>query len=691
MNIKKLTIQNIRSYENEEIIFPDGSLLLAGDVGSGKTSILLALEYALFGLQPGQKASSLLRNNADSGGVSLEFEILNKEIRVERRLKRSGSSISSEYSSLTIDGEKFELSTTETKTRMLSLLGYPQEFIKKMNLLYRYTVYTPQEQMKQIILEDPEVRLSIIRHIFGIDKYKRIKENLSSVVLRLKEDIKEMQGEVKDLDNSKSNLEKTKLRIKELSAQIAIQEKICSSAISNRKTIEKEFLALEEKLKERENLEKELDKTSLLISSKKDNLSIITSEINLLQKQILLFSASFNEKEYAQSMENLKILDKKIKELNQKSSDILAKEKALEELRKDLSERRDRFFDISICPTCLQNVPNSHKHNILNETEGKISDIRKQLIEIGSELSAIQNNLELGNNEREKLEKEKTRLEILRSKKEDVIQSQKRLEDYKKQSASLEKDILLLEKHFESLKKDISSYSKFVQSAKQKQDELKKAFLDEKNAEILFAEKRKELQLTENEEKNLSIIIADKEAIKSKLLNSLELNDWLSSQFSAFIDNLERSVLLKLRKEFSNIFNKWFHMLAGQSFEVQLDENFTPLIMSQNTEMDYQFLSGGERTAVALAYRLALNQTINSIMSQIRTKDIVILDEPTEGFSEAQIIKIREVLDELNAAQLIIVSHEQKIEGFVDNVIRLEKQDFSSIKSTTLKHKTSVQ
>jgi len=687
MKIKKLTIDNIRSYENAEIIFPDGSLLLAGDVGSGKTSILLALEYALFGLQPGQKASSLLRNNADSGGVSLEFEILGKEIRVERRLKRSGSSISSEYSALTIDGEKFELSTTETKTRMLSLLGYPQEFIKKMNLLYRYTVYTPQEQMKQIILEDPEIRLSIIRHIFGMDKYKRIKQNLSFVLLRLKEDIKEMQGEVKDLDNSKSNLEKTKIRIKELNSHIAIQEKICNSAISNRKTIEKEFLALEEKLKEKENLEKELDKTFFLISSKKENLSIITSEMNLLQKQILSFSTAFNEKDYLQSMENLKILDKRIKELNQKSSDLLAKEKALEELRKDLSERRDRFFDISICPTCLQNVPNSHKHNILNETEGKISDIRKQLIEISAELNTIQNNLEIGNNERDKLEKEKTRLEILRSKKEDTIQAQKRLDDYKKQSSSLDKDILLLEKHLESLRTDISAYSKFAQSAKQKQDELKKAFLEEKNAEILFAEKRKELELTTNEERNLNIIITNKELVKSNLFNSLELNDWLSSQFSTFIDNIERSVLLKLRKEFSNIFNKWFHMLAGQSFEVQLDENFTPLIMSQDTEMDYQFLSGGERTAVALAYRLALNQTINSLMSQIRTKDMVILDEPTEGFSEAQIIKIREVLEELNAAQLIIVSHEQKIEGFVDNVIRLEKQASSSIKSTTLKHK----
>ena len=442
-----------------------------------------------------------------------------------------------------------------------------------------------------------------------------------------------------------------------------------------------------EKLKEKENLEKELDKTFFLISSKKENLSIITSEMNLLQKQILSFSTAFNEKDYLQSMENLKLLDKRIKELNQKSSDILAKEKSLEELRKDLSERRDRFFDISICPTCLQNVPNSHKHNILNETEGKISDIRKQLIEISAELNIIQNNLELGNNEREKLEKEKTRLEILRSKKEDTIQAQKRLDDYKKQASSLEKDILLLEKHLESLRTDIASYSKFAQSAKQKQDELKKAFLDEKNAEIFFAEKRKELQLTAKEEENLNLIIANKELVKSNLQNSLELNDWLSSQFSTFIDNIERSVLLKLRKEFSNIFNKWFHMLAGQSFEVQLDENFTPLIMSQDTEMDYQFLSGGERTAVALAYRLALNQTINSLMSQIRTKDIVILDEPTEGFSEAQIIKIREVLEELNAAQLIIVSHEQKIEGFVDNVIRLEKQGSSAIKSTTLKHK----
>ena len=52
----------------------------------------------------------------------------------------------------------------------------------------------------------------------------------------------------------------------------------------------------------------------------------------------------------------------------------------------------------------------------------------------------------------------------------------------------------------------------------------------------------------------------------------------------------------------------------------------------------------------------------------------MILDEPTDGFSDQQLDKMREVLDELNVLQLIIVSHEQKIEGFVEKVIRFKKE-----------------
>jgi exonuclease SbcC len=87
MRLKKITLENIRSYENQEIDFPEGSTLLSGDIGSGKTSILLGIEFGLFGLQPGQRGSSLLKNGKDSGKVIIEFEIDGKEIIIERSLR----------------------------------------------------------------------------------------------------------------------------------------------------------------------------------------------------------------------------------------------------------------------------------------------------------------------------------------------------------------------------------------------------------------------------------------------------------------------------------------------------------------------------------------------------------------------------------------------------------------------------
>ncbi|MCX8194387.1 MAG: AAA family ATPase, partial [Candidatus Pacearchaeota archaeon] len=53
MLIKRIRLHNIRSYLDEEIKLPAGKVLLSGDIGSGKSTILLAIEFALFGLQRG--------------------------------------------------------------------------------------------------------------------------------------------------------------------------------------------------------------------------------------------------------------------------------------------------------------------------------------------------------------------------------------------------------------------------------------------------------------------------------------------------------------------------------------------------------------------------------------------------------------------------------------------------------------
>jgi exonuclease SbcC len=170
------------------------------------------------------------------------------------------------------------------------------------------------------------------------------------------------------------------------------------------------------------------------------------------------------------------------------------------------------------------------------------------------------------------------------------------------------------------------------------------------------------------------------EEVKDKLDYFTELEGWINKKFIPLISFVEKNVMLSLKNEFSNIFSKWFNILVPENFNVRISDDFTPIVEQQDYELDYAYLSGGERTAIALAYRLAITHIINSVMSKIKTKDLVILDEPTDGFSSKQLDKVREVFEQLKVKQLIIVSHEQKIESFVENVIKLGKEYGSSKK-----------
>ncbi len=680
MKLKKIKLKNIRSYEEQELNFPDGSLLLSGDVGSGKTSILLAIEYAFFGLQPGQTGSALLRNNCFVGEVLLELEVAGREIVIERKLKRGPKSIVNDYASISIDGEKEECSITELKTKILNILAYPPEFIKKNNLLYRYTVYTPQEQMKQIILEDPETRLNVLRHVFGIDKYKIMRENLEIVLAKLKDEIKFLQMYIKTFEQDKAKIEAAKEKVKITEGQMKEKEKERAHKIERRKSCEAELSALEGHIKEKERLEVELEKTKVLTAAKSENIFQVKREIAELQRNLQEAGELFEENKLKEIIREILTKKMNLDRLNAQHIEIAGQIKNLEQTRQELLIKKNRVFSMNICPTCLQDVPEAHKHNILNDTERMLVEINKKFEELTSKKEESLQSIEKEKIELIQLESRKNALEILKSKQEGYERTKKKLAELLKTKELLEKDILMLEKHMETTKQDVLQFFKFHNLYKLKQDELKSAFVDEKNCEISLAELKKEIEITNKEIILLEKELAEKEKSKKKLAGHLDLVDWLSNQFLALIDLTERNVMIKLRNEFSKLFGKWFHMLAGETFDTQLDENFTPLIMQGEFEMDYSFLSGGERTAVALAYILALNQTINSMLSQIKTRDIIILDEPTEGFSDAQIDKMRDVFEELDVGQLIIVSHEQKIENFVDNVLRLKKeQDVSNI------------
>src|SRR3989344_5726587 len=211
MLIKKLKLQNIRSFLDQEINFGNGSVLLSGDVGAGKSSVLLAIDFALFGLGRGAlSGGSLLRNGKKNGSVELNFEIDGKNAIIKRTLKREAN-VNQDSGYIIIDNVKRELTPMELKQAVLSLLNYPNELLtKNKSLIYRYTVYTPQEELKRILLEDRELRLDILRRVFGIDKYKRVKENADIAVSFLKDKRKELDVKIFDLDELKKEIDESR-------------------------------------------------------------------------------------------------------------------------------------------------------------------------------------------------------------------------------------------------------------------------------------------------------------------------------------------------------------------------------------------------------------------------------------------------------------------------------------------------
>jgi exonuclease SbcC len=149
---------------------------------------------------------------------------------------------------------------------------------------------------------------------------------------------------------------------------------------------------------------------------------------------------------------------------------------------------------------------------------------------------------------------------------------------------------------------------------------------------------------------------------------------------SPTIENIERHVMSSLNQRFNMQFQKWFQILMDGTadLEVRVDNEFSPIIERQEYEQEYQALSGGERTAVALAYRLALNMTVQEVATR-GGENLLILDEPTDGFSKEQLSRVREVLRELNCPQVILVSHETELEGFADHVVRVENSNGTSV------------
>lgn len=802
MILKEVSLHNIRSYVDETIIFPQGSVLLSGDVGCGKSSLLLAVEFALFGSsRPELPAELLLRKGTTQGSVSLTFELPGKTVKILRHLKKDKDSIKQTSGEIIINSVKKELTPVEMKAEILELLGYPEDLLtKNKNYIYRYTVYTPQEEMKFILQEDFEIRLNVLRRVFNIDKYGLIRENASLYLKNLRVMLAELKARTEPMEQhlqkrtslteEQEQLQKNLQELQQKWEEAKLQRQKQQETVKLFEQKYQQAQQVKQKISTLTALWKENERRVQQSAEKLEQIKLLLAELNIpdaLDGKVLaeeIQSLEKNQQELLQRkvrlLEKLEFLQKQIHQLRQElvsseqeAGTIAEKQKKYELLlieacqKEELIERRkfvedlfektqalitknqtllsqsremqERVAVLATCPTCLQNVTFEHKHKITEQETQKIRQAELILGELQRKRAMLwQQREEVLQQIDELLKKENLlakisielqhfaqKQELLKQKKEELrqhIQENNHLmqesEEVNKISHLEQLQALLAEKkrqwqlltRKELLLKQQQETTVSLEEIHRRMDKIQEEMhqWEEKavNDEVLlpYLEKEK-MQLAERQEneRELSVqtaqVATKKEMLlkqlqevqeilealtkeKEKLIHAQEIQHWLETFFINLTHAIEKQVMGRVHYLFNQFFQEWFALMIDDEQVVgRIDDTFTPVIEQNGHEISFSYLSGGERTSAALAYRLALNRVINDVIHSIRTKDVLILDEPTDGFSSEQLDKMRDVLEKLGLQQTILVSHESKIESFVENVIRIRKEGHVSVKS----------
>lgn len=682
MLLRKIVLHNIRSYADLELQFPEGITLLSGDIGAGKSTILLAIEFALFGIQRGEMlGSGLLRHGEKTGWVGLTFDINNKHYEIMRTLRRNATTVAQDDGYIMIDGVREDATGTELKAKVLALLGYPEDLLTKgKSVLYRYTVYTPQEEMKRIIDAPEQERMMTLRRLFGIDNYERIQQNAKPVVSTLREKEKELDGAITALPAQQQALSQLKTRLADVEQRAAVLAPQLDQARIDVDAARKAALAHDAAIKQAASIKQEASGLEAQHRVLAQNASRLEQDIRLLEQQIAAAaSAPRPISDATMAMKGKAAAEMALKQAEQ---DLQRSQAGAIEAgtRLRVSEQLERSVTaLDSCPTCKQPVTIQHRHKIQADEQGKRLMLQQEkegheaaarslqalVLQHKAMLEAARQQeqlVQVAAFERKMQEEKKTRLADIRTQltltQTSAEQARVRLADAQARLSAL------------------GNVEALSQTARQTLERCQDV---ERKLSIEHAQAARERETLAPRKQELEDAIARLEQKKLVRERVAAIRDWVSNRFVPLVGTIESHVLAAVHAQFNALFREWFALMVdGDDLQASIAGNFGVALQQNGHDQLYDHLSGGERTAIALAYRLALNRVVNGLVNTIATKDLLILDEPTDGFSAEQLEKVREVLRQMECKQLLLVSHEQELEGFADNVIRITKRNGES-------------
>lgn len=685
MKLLSLQLQNIRSHVKTVIPFIKGFNCLVGGLGQGKSTVLYAFDFALFGDPLGRSYEYLLREGAEEGKVTAVFVQDGKTCKLQRALRRHGKGISQDIDQLRfyqdgklIAGTKNDAVAEELK----ALTGLDKN-------LFREVVWVRQEHLKELLDVTPRQRQKKLDQLFGLSDYEVAWSalHLFERDYEVEKDVLERDADVIRVDKLEGDYIKAVEEFSSVAGQLKdVKEKLAhAESVLNEATAHLE--GLEELRRETETLQRREIQIQTNIANIKDRSRELadqaeTDKRRLDEMEELLKQMETQEKSHRSELQEIGLgTEKTLEDLR---AYLLAVEEQLrdtggeqEATKREIRASLNRISSLiteNKCPTCLQNLTGDYKKSLLESLQKEKAERERKLLELQKSLDKLKSlhskvNLTFSN-----LQQLIPRIEDINNQ---VTEKHESLSKISAEIEEAQEEEKRLQKQLGETRQDIAKFDVTeLESARKLRDD----------AFTKFSFAKHELESLERRKGDLALRVDE---LKERLDNAqkkIERKEKIG-RLLAIIDRIRRAyrnIQPKLRSEFVTYLQRTVQQVidslvgdVGPALFVTVDETYSPLVSSEEGyEREVSNLSGGERTLLAFAYRIGLGQLI----MQSRTGHglyMLLLDEPTEslGREDGSVERLAEAISRLKAIeQIIAVTHNEAFAEKAEHVIRIEKE-----------------
>lgn len=441
MKINRIYLENYRIHEKLEVEFDKGINLLLGENGKGKSSILEAIGYALFGSDLRGTQKDAIQYGKKSAKIQVEFTgVDGEEYIVTRKLPGTTSIYRKSNPELELQGKE---------DRIRELCGIKGD-IKDV---YDNVIVAKQNEFISSFKATAKDREKTFDKVFNTEIYREIYDGYSKDVEgKYKNEIAIEENSIKSISDIMEDSQEVKEKL-ELEEE---REKEFEKYLNN---LSAELKEIKEKLNQISGTELKIEKINGEIRKSEEVLNSITLQEEKLKKQIeetilakeIADKNIENHNEYIKTSEILESIKKEKKELDQIKEEQSNLEKSLVSLEKLKSDSNNQ---VNLWKNNIENLKTScrEKKDRVDFLQGEIEKKEKNLqvykgeleknMPLLEELERFENDIENGektlNTFEVKLQEKESDLEIKKEQRDNLIKE--RLEEKIEEFKSIEND-----------------------------------------------------------------------------------------------------------------------------------------------------------------------------------------------------------------------------------------------------------